>query len=157
MRDKCTLVVIVVVAAAAAAAAVVAAAALVVIVVVVVAAAAVAAVAVVACLVIIIVDNCILASSPNLTSAEFHLSPTIIEEPVTACSRPSVRTKTAAASSQLTDCMQKEMLIIIIRGRTEMEMKVEAREQQRYEDGGRELDTAMDCVPLTYGRRGRRV
>ena len=135
MRDKCTLVVIVVVVAAAAAA-VVAAAALVVIVVVVVAAAAaaVAAVAVVACLVIIIVDNCILASSPNLTSAEFHLSPTIIEEPATACSRPSARTKTA-----------------------EMEMKVEAREQQRYEDGGRELDTAMDCVPLTCGRRGRRV
>ena len=38
-----------------------------------------------------------------------------------------------------------------------MEMKVEAREQQRDEDGGRELDTAMDCVPLTCGRRGRRV
>ena len=75
-------------------------------------------------IIIIRVDNCILASSSNHTSVKFHLSPTTIEEPVS-------KNKNISSSIFTTDWLEKEMLIIIIRGRTEMEMKVGAREQQR--------------------------
>ena len=76
-------------------------------------------------IIIIRVDNCILASSSNHTSVKFHLSPTTIEEPVSKNKNIS----TSSSSIFTTDWLEKEMLIIMIRGRTEMEMKVGAREQ----------------------------
>ena len=78
-------------------------------------------------IIIIRVDNCILASSSNHTSVKFHLRPTTIEEPVSKNKNIS----TSSSSIFTTDWLEKEMLIIMIRGRTEMEMKVGAREQQR--------------------------
>ena len=80
-------------------------------------------------IIIIRVDNCILASSSNHTSVKFHLSPTTIEEPVSK--NKNISSSSSSSSVFTTDWLEKEMLITMIRGRTEMEMKVGAREQQR--------------------------